>query len=62
MKPKVTFKVGTKVRAVENHDYLGITKRMVGVVVEEDKGNTVVEFKAVKRKILFQAEELRRVK
>jgi hypothetical protein len=58
------FKPGDKVKTIENHTYLGLTKRNVGIILDyvAEDGSTHVMFKKINRKIIFQAYELKKVK
>jgi hypothetical protein len=52
------FKVGNKVRVVEDHRYLGVTKKATGVVTESGKLEVAVKFRRVRNVIVFHPEEL----
>jgi hypothetical protein len=55
--------IGMKVKPTENHPYLDITKRMVGRIKDvTNDGQISVEFKKLKRTIVFCSTELERVK
>jgi hypothetical protein len=58
----MNFKAGEKVKTIEDHLYLKITKRHIGTVVGFDSVNTTVEAVFNNRKILFQSSELKKVK
>jgi hypothetical protein len=51
-----------KVRSKEDHKYLGVTKRQVGVIVSVYEDQVSVRYKNKPNTLLFQASELRRVK
>lgn len=58
------LKVGMRVRPIENHPYLGITRRHVGTIVgAPSKGDdtTLVKFKNRASTTVFQACELKAV-
>lgn len=66
MRHTTKLKIGARVKAIENHPYLNVTKRHTGMVVEQVanaryEGISVeVKFKHLPRTILFQKEELRK--
>lgn len=56
------FKKGSKVKPKENHEYLGLSKRNIGIVVENlDRKSTNVYFKCIDKKIIFCSYELRKI-
>lgn len=58
------LKLGDKVKTVENHKYLSITKRHVGIVVDiHDITSITVKFKSQKQgTIIFYIDELKKVR
>ena len=62
----VKLKVGDKVRSIENHPILGVSRRNVGVVVSVEHGNPVdldveVKYRHKLNTCIFQAAELTRI-
>lgn len=55
------FTSGDKVKSIEDHLYLKITKRHVGTVVGFDSIATSVEVVFKGRKFIFQSNELKKV-
>jgi hypothetical protein len=57
------FRKDMKVKTIEDHDYLRITRRQVGVVTSvSDSCGVEVKFRNHKTVILFQPSELKRAK
>jgi hypothetical protein len=57
------FRKGDKVKTIEDHDYLRITNRQVGVVTSVSNSYDVnVKFRSCKYDIIFQPSELKRAK
>jgi hypothetical protein len=57
------FRKDMKVKTIEDHDYLRITRRQVGVVTSvSDSCGVEVKFRNCKAVILFQPSELERAK
>lgn len=57
------LKPSNKVKTVENHNYLSISKRHVGVVIKAHYGGDAeVKFKHKPRPILFSRGELKKIK
>jgi len=59
------FKPGQKVKTVENHEYLGVSKRMKGTVISHNRLGLLVVFNlksSIRRHIYFDPGELKAVK
>lgn len=65
MKTPKGLRVNDRVRAIKDHDYLGVSKRHVGVVHSIGLGSVEVMFvnkKLNSRTIIFCIDELRKAK
>ena len=54
------LKIGDKVRSIEDHYYLGLTKRNIGTILSINNYSVEVSFRK-KLPILFQASELKKI-